>query len=116
MGIPGQLARRVGPEGIPLYALVRLTANEFDKGFFASFGALIFPAEKTHPPGYAAQIDDSLSVMLSAVQPGSEGHLIGSPDELAAWLAIRGPDERAEPFTFVSLDGSTSRAPPARRC
>jgi hypothetical protein len=50
--------------------------------------------------------------VLAAVQPGSEGHQIESLDELAAWLATRGPDERAEPFTFViDLDGSLRVAP-----
>lgn len=46
------------------------------------------------------------------VRPGSEGHLIGSPEELAAWLATCGEDEVAEPFTFViGLDGSLRVGP-----
>lgn len=48
----------------------------------------------------------------AAVRPGSEGTLIGSPDDLAAWLAGRGEEERAEPFTFViGLDGVLRLAP-----
>ena len=43
---------------------------------------------------------------------GSDGHRIESPDELAAWLAAREPDELAEPFTFViGIDGSLRVAP-----
>jgi hypothetical protein len=46
------------------------------------------------------------------VQPGSEGHLTGSPDEFAGWLATCGSDELAEPFTFVvGLDGILRVAP-----
>ena len=50
--------------------------------------------------------------MLTAVQPGSEGHLIGSPDDFVAWLTTCGEDELAEPFTFViALDGILRLAP-----
>jgi hypothetical protein len=50
--------------------------------------------------------------VLAVVQPGSEGHLIGSLEGFAAWLATCGEDELAEPFTFViGLDGSLRVAP-----
>lgn len=46
------------------------------------------------------------------VRPGCEGHLIGSPDDFAAWLATCGGGELAEPFTFVvGLDGILRVAP-----
>jgi hypothetical protein len=46
------------------------------------------------------------------MHPGSEGRPIGSTDEFATWLATRGDDELAEPFTFVvDLDGTLRVAP-----
>ncbi len=50
--------------------------------------------------------------VLAALRPGSEGRLIGSPGDFAAWLATCGEDELAEPFTFViGLDGTLRLAP-----
>jgi hypothetical protein len=50
--------------------------------------------------------------VLAAVRPGSEGHLIGSSDDFAAWLATCSEDEVAEPFTFViDQDGALRLAP-----
>jgi len=52
------------------------------------------------------------SEVLAAVRPDRTGHRIGSEDDLATWLAARGEDERAEPFTFVvGLDGVLRLAP-----
>jgi hypothetical protein len=46
------------------------------------------------------------------VLPGSEGQLIGSPDDFAAWLTTCSQDELAEPFTFViDLNGTLRLAP-----
>jgi hypothetical protein len=52
--------------------------------------------------------------VLSAVRPGGEGRLIGSPADLAAWLMTRGEDERAEPVTFVIDLGGALRLAPRR--
>lgn len=50
--------------------------------------------------------------VLAAVRPGSQGHAIGSPDDLAAWLASRSGQEAEEPFTFVvDLTGVLRLAP-----
>jgi DNA-directed RNA polymerase subunit RPC12/RpoP len=50
--------------------------------------------------------------MLSAARHDTEGHLIGSPNDFAAWLATCGEDELAEPFTFViGVDGALRLAP-----
>jgi hypothetical protein len=49
-----------------------------------------------------------------AVQPGSGGQAIVSPEGLAAWLATRGTDEREEPFTFVVDLAGTLRLAPQR--
>ena len=49
--------------------------------------------------------------LLATVRPGSAGHRIGSPDDLAAWLAARGA-EAAQPCTFVvDPDGLLRLAP-----
>ncbi|WP_116246838.1 TFIIB-type zinc ribbon-containing protein [Nocardiopsis sp. FIRDI 009] len=43
---------------------------------------------------------------LALVRPGAEGSPVRGRDDLAAWLALREPAEREEPFTFVvGLDG-----------
>ncbi|TYK43251.1 hypothetical protein [Actinomadura decatromicini] len=50
--------------------------------------------------------------ILAAVRPGSEGARIASGGDFAAWVAARGDDELAEPFTFVvGLDGVLRLAP-----
>lgn len=50
--------------------------------------------------------------LLGAVRPGDEGRLVSTPEDVAAWLATRGHEERAEPFTFVvGLDGALRLAP-----
>lgn len=50
--------------------------------------------------------------MFATVRPGSEGQLIQSPDDFAAWLATCSEDEVTEPFTFViDLDGILRLAP-----
>jgi hypothetical protein len=50
--------------------------------------------------------------VLAAVQPGSEGRMIDSPDDFAGWLATRSKDELAEPFTFViGVNGVLRLAP-----
>jgi hypothetical protein len=51
---------------------------------------------------------------MAEVQPGSEGCLIGSPDDFAAWLATCDEGERAEPFTFVIDLGGILRLAPRR--
>lgn len=44
--------------------------------------------------------------LLAGVRSDREGRRIGSPDDLAGWLATRDVEELAEPFTFVvGLDG-----------
>ncbi|MQY08100.1 hypothetical protein [Actinomadura macrotermitis] len=54
------------------------------------------------PPDVAAQ-----------ARPGRTGRAVGSPADLAAWLAERG-DEAAEPFTFVIDLAGTLRLAPRR--
>jgi hypothetical protein len=50
----------------------------------------------------------------AAIRPGSGGHAISSPEDLAAWLTRRGEDEQAEPFTFVVDLGGVLRVAPRR--
>lgn len=50
--------------------------------------------------------------LKARVRPGDEGQSIRSPDDLVRWLASRGPEERAEPVTFVvGADGLLRLAP-----
>ncbi|MFC4053982.1 hypothetical protein ACFOY4_30175 [Actinomadura syzygii] len=52
------------------------------------------------------------SEILAAVRAGSEGVRIASGGDFAVWVAARGEDELAEPFTFVvGLDGVLRLAP-----
>ncbi|GLY74183.1 hypothetical protein [Actinoallomurus iriomotensis] len=52
--------------------------------------------------------------LLAAVRPDAAGRPIRSPGDLAAWLASRDADERAEPFTFVVDRGGSLRLAPRR--
>ncbi|MES5824084.1 hypothetical protein [Streptomyces sp. RG80] len=48
----------------------------------------------------------------AAVRPESEGRVIASTNDLAAWVSERGTAEAAEPFTYVvGLDGRLRLAP-----
>jgi hypothetical protein len=50
--------------------------------------------------------------LKARVRPGGEGRRIRTPADLVRWLSARGPDERAEPFTFVAgTDGLLRLAP-----
>jgi hypothetical protein len=52
--------------------------------------------------------------VLAAVQPGTKGHEIGSPDHFTTWLTARGKNELQEPFTFVIDVNGTLRLAPQR--
>jgi hypothetical protein len=48
----------------------------------------------------------------ASVRPGTEGRVIASTPDLAAWVSERGAAETAEPFTYVvGLDGRLRLAP-----
>ncbi|MFF7159453.1 hypothetical protein [Streptomyces sp. NPDC008139] len=50
--------------------------------------------------------------LKARVRPGDEGHSVRTPEDLARWFSSRGPEERAEPFTFViGTDGLLRLAP-----